>query len=57
MSEWYNSGTLAAESGSASIVGTDTLFMTRVKDGDMLVTFQGGTLRISQVVSRAARDW
>lgn len=52
MSEWYNGGTLAAEEESVSIVGTDTLFMTRVKDGDMLVTFQGGTLRLNQVLSR-----
>lgn len=52
MAEWYDSGSLAVEEGSVSIVGTETLFMTRAKDGDMLVTFQGGNLRINQVVAR-----
>lgn len=42
MSIWYNGGTLAVESGSASVVGTSTLFATQVKEGDAL--FIDGTL-------------
>lgn len=50
MGIWYNGGSIAVENGSASVVGTTTLFMTKVKDGDTLY-IPGGELY--EVISRA----
>lgn len=51
MGDWYNGGTIAVENGSASIVGTTTLFNTKIKLGDSLVTLQSDVLRINQVIA------
>lgn len=51
MGDWYNGGTIAVENGSASVVGTTTLFNTKIKVGDSLVTLQSDVLRINQVTA------
>lgn len=43
MGIWYNGGSIAVEGGSASIVGSTTLFATKVKEGDTLY-IPGGEL-------------